>query len=58
MVEELGNARMQGLAPPRKGGIFATVNKQPALIERRRRELQVCETGLQMQALYSDAVRH
>ena len=41
LLEELGQARMQGLAPPRKGGIFTTVNKQPALIERRRRELQV-----------------
>ena len=41
LVEELGSAKMQGLAPPRKGGLFATVNKQPALIERRRRELQV-----------------
>ncbi|KAK9812098.1 hypothetical protein WJX73_006250 [Symbiochloris irregularis] len=40
LIEELGAARLQGLAPPRKGGFFATVNKQPALIERRRRELQ------------------
>ena len=31
---------MAGLAPPRKGGMFANVNKQPGAIEKRRHELQ------------------
>ena len=39
-MEELGKARMASMPPPRKGSFWGGLSAKPALLDRRRQELQ------------------
>ena len=39
-MEELGKARMATMPPPRKGSFWGGLSAKPALLDRRRQELQ------------------
>ena len=40
LAEELGKARMASLPPPRKGSFWGNMSAKPALVDKRRQELQ------------------